>query len=379
MLERLERELGALDERRARIALLGLTGSPARLVSQVREHGSALNTLDSGPESPESVDRLTTAALKRIVTEFERLEATGTRVLIPEDEEWPEGLRTAVRPPALLFVRGQVPAWDRAARLAIVGSRKQAAYGSRVAYKFACAWAALGGAVISGGALGVDTEAHRGCLDAGGATTAVLGTGLDSLYPAANRQLFAAIMENGTLISELPMRAPARPSNFPQRNRIIAGLAQAIVVAQARRKSGALHTATFALKCGRLLFTVPAPVDDEACTGGVDLLIQGVPAMAGMEQLQKLYFDLAGHSGGPATRLPLLARKMPGISRAGVDRTEGLLLDMLAEGEAHVDDLAHGLEMGRGALSLVLLQMELKDWVVKKAGNHYRSKVRLED
>lgn len=377
MLARLEKELGVLDERSGRVALLGLTGSPAKLAALVREEGSALGALEAGhaslgPSGPGP------EALRRVVLEFERMESTGARALIPGDDEWPLCLESSVRPPVLIFVRGSLPRREDGPGLAIVGSRRDAAYGCRVAGKFAQAWTSLGGWVVSGGALGVDTAAHRGGLEAGGPTVAVLGTGLDQLYPAANGSLFASILENGALLSELPMRAPARPSNFPQRNRLIAGLARATVVAQARRKSGALHTATFALKSGRLLFTVPAPVDDEACAGGVDLLIQGVPAMAGMEQLSQLYFDLAGHSGAHAPRLPLLARQMPTVALADLDRTEGLVLEMLAGGEAHVDDLAAALEMGQGPLSLVLLSLELRDWIAKKAGNHYRSKIRLE-
>jgi DNA processing protein len=377
MLARLEKELGVLDERSARVALLRLTGSPARLAALVRHQGSALRALEPDRESPTDF-ALTAQDLRRIALEFRRMEATGTRAVIPGDDEWPLSLESAVRPPAVIFVRGTLPRTGDGPGLAIVGSRRDADYGCRVAAMLAQGWASLGGWVVSGGALGVDAAAHRGCLEAGGKTVAVLGTGLDQLYPPANGPLFASILENGAVLSELPMRAPARPSNFPQRNRIIAGLARAIVVAQARRKSGALYTATFALKCGRLLFTVPAPVDDEACAGGVDLLIQGIPAMAGTEQLSKLYFDLTGHSGARISRLPMPARQMPSVARAAVGKTEGLILEMLAGREVHVDDLAAGLNMGQGPLSLVLLSMELKDWVVKKAGNHYRSKIRLE-
>jgi len=274
-------------------------------------------------------------------------------------------------------VRGETAVLQCPAALALVGSRHGVAYGCRVAGGLAAGWARLGGVVVSGGAIGVDTAAHEGCLAAGGGTIAVMGTGLAELYPRRNLPLFSAISASGIVASELPMRSRALPFNFPRRNRIIAALARAVVVVQARRDSGALHTARFALKCGRLLFTVPAPVDDESCLGGLELLLQGVPAMVGAAQLPGLF---AGMTGGrpEEPRLPLESPTRRVVRLSGLPQDERELLELLSQDACHVDDLAGAVGRGGRELAVRLLSLELRGWIEKAPGNRYVSTVRLE-
>jgi DNA processing protein len=310
--------------------------------------------------------------------ELAGLERLGVTLLLPGGPHWPPLLEQSVNPPALLHVRGVPEALSKGPSLALVGSRCGAAYGTRVADALAQAWCAMGGTVVSGGARGVDSAAHRGALTAGGTTVAVLGSGLATPYPPENRELFATIAERGAVASELPLTGRPLPFSFPLRNRIIAGLSQAVVVVQARKGSGALHTATFALQCSRLLFTVPGPVDDDVCAGGLELLAQGIPAMTGHAQLEQLFSELTGRAPGPSSPLPLRPREKPTVSSAALEPRDRRILEILSAGPTHVDDLAGRLGVEHGPLSLVLLELEVKRWIRREAGNQYRSNVQLE-
>jgi DNA processing protein len=313
----------------------------------------------------------------RVEEDFVLQEKLGTRMLLPGGPDWPRLLDTCVNPPVLLHVLGNPEVLRRPAPLALVGSRQAVQYGSRVAASFASAWARMGGVVVSGGAIGVDTAAHEGCLAAGGSTVAIMGTGLAELHPRRNQALFSAISETGAIASELPMRSRAMPFNFPLRNRLIAALSKAVVVVQARRDSGALHTAHFALKSGRLLFTVPAPVDEESCLGGLDLLVQGVPAMVGTAQLQGLFAQMTG-SPSASPRLPLEPGRRIVVRLSDLAPAERNVLELVVQGTCHVDDLLAAGGMEGRELSLALLSLEMRGWVEKAPGNRYISSVRLE-
>jgi DNA processing protein len=190
-----------------------------------------------------------------------RLAAAGIRWLPRSDPAYPAGLRSIFDPPPGLFLRGAGDAelLDRPS-VAIVGARACSSYGSHVARTFGRELAASGLVVVSGLARGVDGEAHRGALEAGGATVAVLGCGIDRDYPAAHRELARRICLDGLVVSEYAPGVEPAPWRFPARNRVIAGLAQAIVVVEARERSGALITADLALEEGREVFAVPGEI-----------------------------------------------------------------------------------------------------------------------
>jgi len=314
---------------------------------------------------------------RRVERELTRLDELRVKLLIPGDHGWPDQLEGACSPPILLYVRGDLPDWGTSPGLGIVGSRYHAAYGERVAARAAAAWASMGGSMVSGGALGVDTSAHRSALHSNGPTVAVLATGVDRPHPAQNRELFAKIVEQGALVSELPLGTRPLPRNFPWRNRIIAGLSCAVVVAQAAAKSGALHTASFALKYGRKLFTVPASVEEEACSGSLDLLVQGVTALVRPEQLAELFSQAAKTSVEAAAAAAVAGSARPMVQLSTVPGTLRQVLEALHRGVLHIDELGADLNMSQAALSLALLDMELKDWIVKQAGNRYACNVRI--
>lgn len=190
------------------------------------------------------------------------------------DEKFPERVRRIHEPPATLFIRGELRAEDENA-VAIVGARKCTAYGKQVAYDLAYELAHRGVTVVSGMALGIDGEAHKGALDAGGRTIAVLGSGVDekSIYPHTHISLAERIIKNGAVLSEFPPGSPSYPSNFPRRNRIVSALSLGVVVVEAGEKSGSLITTNFALEQGKEVFAVPGLIYSPA-SAGANLLIQ---------------------------------------------------------------------------------------------------------
>ena len=231
-------------------------------------------------------------------------------------------------PPKRLWLRGDAALLDRPV-VAIVGTRTATAYGERIAFELARTLAGAGAAVISGLARGIDAAAHCGALEAGGATIAVLGTGLDVVYPRAHAALQREIAERGLLISELAPADLAHGGSFPRRNRIIATLAHVTVVVEAGVKSGALITAAYALELGRTIAAVPGPIDIPQAEGSNALLRDGaMPITSISDAVTLLGLDK-----------PLRAADVP------VEGAERLLWDALAAGAADLDTLC-----GRAAL-----------------------------
>jgi len=195
------------------------------------------------------------------------------------DTAYPERLRSIGDPPLLLYYKGELPHFDAQPVIGVVGTRKATATGKSAARDIAQELAACGALVVSGGAAGIDSEAHLGALAEGVPTVAVLGCGVDVVFPKTNRKLFEKIEGNGCLISEYPPGTPSLPWHFPERNRIISGLSNGILVVEAPEKSGALITARTALEQGRDVFAVPGAVNSFASTGSNGLLREGAGAV----------------------------------------------------------------------------------------------------
>lgn len=197
----------------------------------------------------------------------------GVQILAYNDAAYPQSLQNLSDKPLVLYVKGELPQANYA--LAIVGSRRCTEYGVRAAACFAQAMTREGIPIISGGAKGIDTAAHEACLQAGGVTVAVLGCGLDIAYPPENARLFARIAERGALVSEYPPGVPPIAANFPARNRIIVGLSQAVLVAEAGKRSGAVITANIAADEGREVYCVPGNIFDGSSIGCHELIRTG--------------------------------------------------------------------------------------------------------
>jgi DNA processing protein len=273
--------------------------------------------------------------------------------LTVDDPGYPPALAVAGTPPRL-WVRGEVLPADALA-IAIVGSRRPTAYGVEVAGRLAADLAIRGVTIVSGFARGIDTAAHRGALDAGGRTIAVLGCGVDVVYPPENARLVAAIEAHGALVSQFTPGTPPMPHQFPIRNRTIAGLSLGVVVVEAAEKSGALITAGLGGDLGREVFAVPGRVTSETSAGCHGLLRDGATLVRDWadvvselpEQWRRLVRD-ARHDSGP-----------PGVPDVPND-DDGRLLALLTPDEPqHIEHLIERSGLAPARVGASLLQFEL--------------------
>jgi DNA processing protein len=281
--------------------------------------------------------------------------SAGFRILHRADPSFPPLLRAIHDPPAELYLRGAAAA-DLLARpaAAIVGARGCSHYGASVARALARELARAGAVVVSGLAPGIDAEAHRGALDAGGPTVAVLGCGIDRDYPASNRELAARIGETGLVVSEYAPGTEPAPWRFPARNRIIAGLAQATVVVEARERSGALITADFALEEGREVLVVPGEITSALSAGTNALLRVGAaPALGVADVLGALGLEVVPPASRPRRAL------------------DNRLLAALADAPRGADALCRQLALDAGVVAAALVELELTG-DVEQADGVYR-------
>lgn len=226
-------------------------------------------------------------ALEQAEALIRKWEGAGIFTVTPADDNYPEKLRVLPAPPLTLFYKGRWPDFSACPGIGIIGTRKADAYGLRTARKLAGEIAACGALVISGGAAGIDTQALEGALEAGQPVVAVLGTGVDIVYPAENRKLFSLIAQRGCLISEYLPGNGGKPWQFPERNRIVSALSDGVLVVQAPEKSGAMITARMALDQNKDIYVVPGNIDAAANSGSNALLQQGaVPAFSGWGVMQ---------------------------------------------------------------------------------------------
>lgn len=216
-------------------------------------------------------------------------EKLGQRVLTPDCRDYPAPLREIHNPPCALFVKGALPDFEKESAVSIVGTRKATRTGKTAARSFAFELAKRGIVVVSGGALGIDTAAHEGALQAGGKTVCVLGCGIDADYLMANAPLRDAVAAHGALISEFPPQTQASSSNFPVRNRIISGLSLGTLVVEAAARSGSLITADYALEQGRDVFAVPAGIFSPVSDGVNNLIKCGAKPVSSAKEILEEY------------------------------------------------------------------------------------------
>lgn len=300
--------------------------------------------------------------------ELARVRAAGASALTWRDSGYPALLKEIPDPPPVLYVKGHVVEQDSGA-VAMVGTRRATVYGRDVAERLARDLGASGFTVVSGLAKGIDTHAHRGALAVGGRTIAVLGHGLDTIYPPENRRLAAEIVEAGALVSDYPFGAGPMAEYFPPRNRIISGLAAGVVVVEADHTSGALITSKFALDQGRDVFAVPGPINAPSSRGCNRLIQDGAKLVTSAEDI---LFDLNPHLGArpePA-QLPLGLHESPGT---GKEREHPLVAALREMGQpAHVDQLARSLGLPISEVTGGLALLELDGRVRHAGGMRYQ-------
>ncbi len=287
-----------------------------------------------------------------------RIEALGIRVMTWEDEDYPRRLKEIDQPPPVLYLRGSLAMEDEWS-VAVVGTRKVSAYGRSVAEELAGFLGRNRVTVVSGLARGVDTLAHESALKAGGRTLAILGSGVDRIYPHENRALADRMVQNGAVISDYPPGTPPDSVNFPPRNRIISGLSLATVVVEAGETSGALITARFATDQGRDVFAVPGGIHAPQSKGTNMLIQQGARPLLRMEELLE------------CLNLELIAEHRVARNVLPADRNEAAILNAVCDEPRHVDEIQIQSGLPIDQVSATLTIMELKGMVRHVGGMNY--------
>lgn len=292
--------------------------------------------------------------------EWEKILRYNIRIITLGDNDYPKLLKEIHNPPYLLYARGEVDVLA-SPMISIVGSRKYTSYGSQVASTFAKDLVNAGFTVISGMAIGIDTLAHRGALDAGGKTIAILGSGIDDfhIYPRINFNLSQEIIENGCVISDYPLETPALSTNFPARNRIIAGMSLGTLIVEAGEKSGTLITAQLALEYGREVFSVPGSIFSAQSIGTHELIKKGAKLVENVKDiLEELHWN-----GEKETKVR--EPKIPSSPE------EEILLRVLSHETLHIDKIRQLSKLGTAQVSSMLAMMEMKGWVKNIGGQNY--------
>jgi len=317
------------------------------------------DALQAAGLSPKLVERvLQIRASLNLEKYISRLVAQGIYVLTWEDELYPRRLKEIDQPPPVLYMRGGLKAEDFWS-VAVVGTRRVSAYGRQVADELAMFLANNGITVISGLARGVDAIAHQAALKAGGRTIAVLGCGVDRIYPPENAQLAEKMITNGANLSDYAPGTPPDASNFPPRNRIISGLSMATVVVEAGETSGALITAQFAVDQGREVFAVPGNILAPQSKGTNRLIADGAHPMLSVQDLLDV-LDLR-----QVTEQREVQKILPS------NETEEKLLNVLTHEPLHMDDIRNQTGLPIERVSATLVMMELKGLVRQVGGMNY--------
>ncbi len=365
---------GGDRETRAALALTAVRGmGPATIRALIDEYGSATAVLEARLPRLRSVRQVPERRIRALLDAGIRLVSYGTA-------PYPKRLAHLHHPPPVLYLRGPAPLAG-CGSVAIVGTRRATEYGRRMAAEIAAGVATAGRTVVSGLARGIDAAAHRAALEVDGLTVGVLGSGLDHEFPRSSRDLYRALPERGLLVSEFAPEVRPAAGLFPRRNRIIAALADAVVVVQAGRRSGAHITVSHALELGREVFAVPGPVGVAGSEGVHALLRDGATlatcAADVLEELEALPpGDVVPGPDGPAPTEDATARAEAetGRAAAGAEIRTGpaaaepgrghperiRLLDLLGRGTTLVDDLIGAIGLPAGRILALLADLEIE-------------------
>ncbi len=378
-------------QNQTRLALLRHFGSPEAIFYADREE--ILLTDGMTPEQAARLDDHDLAGAQKILGRCEEL---GLSLLTIQDAAYPRRLFNIYDPPCLLYVRGRLPAFDEEAAVAVVGTRSCTPYGVACAEKLGYGIARCGGLVVSGLAAGIDSAALRGALRANGRAAAVLGNGLDVVYPRENQYLYEDVASAGCLISEYPPGTRPVGSHFPHRNRILSGLSVAALVVEAPERSGALITAAAALEQGRDVFAVPGPIDAPASVGCNQLIRDGAGLVSDAWDILREYegrFPEKLCAPGQASPRPQVTgyqteRAEPArpakpvvdpAERGLTDDQTALLRALDEEAPMLVDDLIEQTDIPTRRVLSALTLLEIEGLVTQHSGKRYTRAVALRE
>jgi DNA processing protein len=308
----------------------------------------------------------------KIQRDLDIIDKASIKIITYPDELYPANLINVYDRPAFLYVRGNLKKDD--INIAIVGSRLASTYGKYTTERISRELAHKGTTIVSGMARGIDSAAHRGALAAQGRTIAVLGNGLDVVYPPENKKLFDAIVENGAVISEFPLGTPPRSNNFPARNRIISGMSYGVLVVEAGEKSGSLITARLALEQGRDVFAVPGNIDTSVSRGTNKLIKQGAKLIENADDiLEEIFPQLEKTKALDA--LPCAKAQAEPVKRyENLNQTEKKIINFISGKLIHVDELISATGLSPADMLSALMSMELKGHVIQHPGKFFSLK-----
>lgn len=307
---------------------------------------------------------------KRVVEERKKAQRLGMQIISRVDDRYPKKLLNIYDPPPILYARGDLDIFDSPA-IAIVGSRKSSVHGRHFAFNLAGELARRGIGVVSGMALGIDGAAHEGCLDAGGKTIAVWGSGLDVCYPARHRHLSGKIATDGLLLSEFLLGSRPEKHNFPRRNRIISGLSEGVVVVEATLQSGSLITARCALEQGREVFAVPGLPGSPASKGSNWLIKEGAQLVESIDDIFSALPRLLPVSSGEEKQ------ESPERALNAVSKEQEELIAKLDSTAYSLDQLMEISGWSHGRISSLVLEMEIAGMIWRTANGKFQVNPKL--
>jgi len=353
-------------------SLLQLYSIPGIGAARMRNLLNSFNSPDEVLDAPiqklmqiQGIDKKIAVNIKNginqefINKQLDQLNKNKIDILSYWDKNYPERLKKIYDPPAFLFIKGSIIPQDDLS-IGIVGSRATSQYGKSVTEQFSSELADLKFTIISGMARGIDSVAHRAALKSGGRTIAVLGSGIDNIYPPENNKLLEQIVENGAVITEYPLGTYPDAGNFPKRNRIISGLSLGVLITEAGAKSGALITAFQALEQNREVFAVPGPINSGKSAGSNQLIKEGAKLVQGVQDIIR---ELENQI---EVRIKTPVKKQPNLK--GLDKA---IYDLLQDEPQHVDNLAMKSGKSVPEVLTVLLTLELMGIVKQLSGKMF--------
>ncbi|MDR2377775.1 MAG: DNA-processing protein DprA [Puniceicoccales bacterium] len=306
--------------------------------------------------------------------EWEKMQTQGIAFLPSEDALYPPLLREIYDPPIGLYCRGSPEAFSRC--IAIVGSRQATPYGLKIAHQLARDLAQRDYGIVSGLAQGIDAAAHEGALEAGGRTVAVLGTGVDVIYPRNHRALYQKIIQTpgSCVLSEFPLAYPAEKHHFPIRNRIISGLCQAVIVVETTCHGGSMITARLAAEQGRQVFAVPGRIDQPTSQGCLALIREGATLLSGVEDIfeELPFLEAKGSEGSVAEAIPAAKSPRPDVSALLKTELEKALHELVRRHDRlSLDEILQQLEHQPQQIISSLQMLELRQVLTQSPSGHY--------
>jgi len=355
------------------IALLQLTEvpglGPTRIRSLVHFFKNPESIFGTSLKGLCQVDRIDMKLAQNIIhflptsfahDQIKKAKEQGVQILTFWDKDYPILLKKIYDPPLFLFIKGSLIKRDRDS-LAIVGTRNPTSYGKKMAHDLSEGLASAGLTIVSGFARGIDTQAHKAAVSIGGRTIAVLGSGLDIIYPSENRHLFSQVEEHGALISEFPFGTQPDAGNFPQRNRIISGLSHGVIVIEAGNRSGSLLTAFNAVDQNRDVFAVPGRLIDKMSTGCLRLIRHGAIPVESTQQILEIV--------NPQLMYPM--KPIQSQLRLDLTADEVALYSVLSDEPKQIDEIVEEAKQDPSTVLTLLLSLELKGVVTQLSGKQF--------